>query len=210
MIPPDRIESLAADLELSLRRSRVPIPVGVSNRHFHVTAEHWRVLFGDARPGILRPVRQPGQWAGEETVDIEAPKGRIPRVRHLGPFRSRTQVEVSRTDAIALGIDPPVRGSGTLSGASAIRLIGPKGRVDLEEGVLIAQRHLHLSPADAAGLSVKDGDALRVRAGAGGPRELVFENVLARVSDKFALELHVDTDEANAAFLKNGDLVTVV
>lgn len=210
MIHPGRAQELAADLALSIRRSAVPIPVGISNRHFHVTREHWRALFGEAEPSILRPVRQPGQWAGGDTVDIETPKGRISRVRHLGPFRSETQVEISRCDALALGIDPPIRRSGSLSGAAPIRLIGPKGSVELRAAVLLAQRHIHFSPDDAARLSVSDGEELRVRAGIGGPRELVFERVLARVSGKFSLELHVDTDEANAASLKNGDLVHIV
>jgi len=210
MNPSDRVEDIARDLELSMRRSSIPIPIGVSNRHFHITQSHWKVLFGDAGPTIIRPVRQPGQWAGGETIDIVTPKGRLSKVRHLGPFRSQTQVEVSKTDAFALGIDPPIRASGALSGAAPIQLVGPKGTLDLAECVLLAQRHIHLSPADASRLSVKDGEVLRVRAGLGGPRELVFESVLARVSDKFALEFHVDTDEANAALLKNNDLVHIV
>ena len=210
MEPKDMVGKLTQDLERSIKRSKHPVSVGVSNRHFHITKEHWRVLFGDAEPKVLRSVRQPGQWAGEETLDIEGPKGRITKVRHLGPFRSQTQVEVSRTDAFLLGLDPPVRGSGSLAGAAPIRLKGPKGSVDLKEGALIAQRHIHFTPEDAARLEVKDGDLLRVRAGSTGPRELVFEEVLARVSDKFALEFHVDTDEANAAWLKSGDMVNVI
>lgn len=201
---------IASDIEKSVARSKVPIPVGVSNRHFHVTREDWRVLFGDVEPGVLRDVRQPGQWAGKETVDIEGPKGRIQRVRLLGPFRKHTQVEVSRSDAFALGIKAPVRGSGTLKGAAPLRLVGPKGSVDLGEGAIIAQRHIHLTPDDARKLAVKDKELVRVRAGSGGPRELVFEDVLARVSKDFALEFHVDTDEANAAWLKNGDVVTII
>ncbi|MFA5138637.1 MAG: phosphate propanoyltransferase [Elusimicrobiota bacterium] len=210
MEPKELVGKLTKDLEKSIKRSRHPVPIGISNRHFHITKEHWRVLFGDAQPRILRNVRQPGQWAGEETLDIEGPKGRITKVRHLGPFRSQTQVEVSRTDAFLLGIEPPVRGSGSLAGAAPIRLKGPRGSLELKEAVLIAQRHIHLSPEDASKLEVADGDLLRVRAGSGGPRELVFEDVLARVSDKFALEFHVDTDEANAAWLKNDDPVHVI
>ena len=210
MEPKELVGKLTQDLEKSIKRSRHPVPVGISNRHFHITKEHWKILFGDAEPGILRKVRQPGQWAGEETVDIEGPKGRIAKVRHLGPFRSQTQVEVSKTEAFMLGIDPPVRGSGALAGAAPIRLKGPKGALELKEAVLIAQRHVHLHPDDAARFEVKDGEMLRVRAGSGGPRELVFEQVLARVSDKFALEFHVDTDEANAAWLKNDDSVHVL
>lgn len=203
-------ESIAADLARSLQRSRFPIPVGVSSRHCHLTREHWRALFGDAEPRKHRQLLQPGFWAAEEAVDVEGPKGRLKKVRLVAPYRPKTQVEVSRTDAAVLGIDAPVRGSGKLEGAAPVRLIGPKGAVEVKDALIIAQRHVHFSPEDARRIGVEDGELLRVRAGTGGPRELVFENVLARVSDQYALELHIDTDEANAAWLKNGDLVHLV
>ncbi|MFH1725488.1 MAG: phosphate propanoyltransferase [Elusimicrobiota bacterium] len=203
-------QKIAEDLILGMERSKTPVPVGVSNRHFHITEEHWRRIFGEREPKMFRRVRQPGFWAAEDVVDIEGPKGRLSRVRLVAPYRKHTQVEVSRSDAVTLGLEPPVRGSGSLKGAAPIRLIGPKGSVDVPEALVIAQRHLHFTPAEARQLKVGDGDSMRVRAGAGGPRELVFENVLARVSDKFALEFHVDTDEANAAWLKTGDFVHLV
>lgn len=209
---PDRdvAAGIAEDLALSMKRARYPVPVGVSNRHFHITEKDWRVLFGEKEPTRLRDVKQPGQWAGRETVDLEGPKGKLGKVRFLGPFRSETQTEISRTDAFALGLNPPVKGSGSLSGAAPIRFIGPAGSLEAGEAVIIAQRHIHFSPADAERFGVKDGDMLRVRAGTGGPRELVFEDVLGRVTPEYALEFHVDTDEANAAWLKNGDPVYVL
>ncbi|HBL16558.1 MAG TPA: hypothetical protein DD417_07330 [Elusimicrobia bacterium] len=207
---PNVADAIADDVARALRRAGYPVLVGISNRHFHVTEKDWRVLFGDQDPKPLRPVRQPRQWAGAETVAIEGPKGRFPKVRLLGPFRKVTQVEVSRSDAMVLGLEPPVRGSGSLKGAAPIRLAGPKGSVEVREGLIISQRHLHLGLKDSEDLCVRDGDVVRVRAGTGGPRELVFEGVLARVAKDFALEFHVDTDEANAAWLNNGDRVIVL
>lgn len=208
---PDLIRGLAEELALGMERAKTPIPVGVSNRHFHATREHWELLFGKGtEPKKFRQLLQPGFWAAEELIDVEGPRGRIRKIRLVGPYRPQTQVEVSRSDAAALGIDAPVRGSGKLEGAAPVRLIGPRGSVEVADALIIAQRHLHLAPADAERLKLRQGDTVRIRAGAGGPRELVFESVLARVSDKFALEFHVDTDEANAAWLKNGDLVHLV
>jgi len=201
---------IAEELERSIKRSGLPVPVGVSNRHFHITESDWRTLFGAQKAGELRAVKQPGQWAGSDTIDIEGPKGRIAKVRHLGPFRKKTQLEISMTDARKLGIAPPVRESGDLRGAATVRLAGPKGSVELKEGVIIAQRHIHFSPADAERFGVQDREMLRVRAGCGGPRELVFEAVLGRVSPSYSLEFHIDVDEANAAGLKSGDSVFVI
>jgi putative phosphotransacetylase len=204
------IRKIAVDLEKGLFRAKFKIPVGISHRHFHITEEHWRKIFGDQPPTMYRRILQPGFWAAKETVDIEGPKGRINKVRLVAPFRPKTQVEVSRTDAAKLGIKPPVRGSGKLSGAAPLKIIGPKGSVDVSDAAIIAQRHLHLAPADSKKMGISDGEIVRVRCGEGGPRQLVFEDVLVRVSDKFALEFHVDTDEANAAWLNNGDFVNVV
>ncbi len=180
-----------------------PIPVGVSNRHLHLSQADLETLFG---PGYELTIRnelgQPGQYAAEETVTLVGPKGSIAKVRVLGPVRSRTQVEVSMTDAYRLGIRPPVRDSGNLEGAAPITLQGPCGEVELEEAVILAWRHIHMHTKDAAEYGVKDKDMVRIRVG--GDRGLVFENVLVRVRDDFALEMHVDTDEANAAMLYNG------
>ena len=208
---PELIAKIAAELSEGMARSLVPIPVGVSNRHFHITREHWEILFGSGvEPAHYRALLQPGFWAAKQSVDIEGPKGRIAKIRLVAPYRSKTQVEVSRSDAAALGIDAPVRGSGKLSGAAPVRIVGPKGAVEAPDALIIAQRHLHLAPVDAERLRIREGELLRVRAGTGGPRELVFENVLARISTDFALEFHIDSDEANAAWLKNGDAVHLV
>ncbi|MBI4679353.1 MAG: phosphate propanoyltransferase [Elusimicrobia bacterium] len=191
--------------------SAVPIPVGVSNRHLHLCRAHLEALFGAGSAlAVLRPLGQPGQFACGQTVDLEGPKGRVNGVRVLGPVRPRTQIEISRTDAFTLGIEPPLRQSGNLDGAASVRLSGPKETVEATGSVIIAQRHIHLHTSDAARLGLKDNEVVRVRAGPADLRPTVFEGVVARVSDQFALEFHVDVDEANAAWLKTGDVVCIV
>jgi len=194
-----------------LERSLKPIPVGVSNRHLHLTQEHWDILFGKGtQPRKFRQVVQPGFWAAYETVAVEGPKGRLENVRLVAPHRSKTQIEISKTDAQALGIKPPVRDSGRLEGSAGIKVIGPAGTFELKEGVILARRHIHFAPEEAKDFGVKEGDTVRVRAGIGGDRELVFEKVLCRISDKFKLEFHLDTDEANASLVRTGDSVNIV
>ncbi|MGE5581332.1 MAG: phosphate propanoyltransferase [Bacillota bacterium] len=185
------------------------VPVGISNRHLHLTQADLETLFGKGHQ--LTPTKdlsQPGQFACEETVNLIGPKGTINKVRILGPVRAATQVEISRTDSFGLGITPPVRDSGSISGTPGITIEGPKGRLDLKEGVIIAQRHLHLHTTEAAELGLKDKEWIAVQFG--GDRGLIFQKVLVRVGPKFAKDLHLDTDEANAAGLKNGDLGTIV
>jgi len=194
-----------------MERSKTPIPIGVSNRHVHLDQEHWDVLFGKGvEPRKFRSVKQPGFWACFETVDLEGPKGRIEKVRLIAPHRPKSQIEISKTDASVLGLRPPVRDSGKLEGSCAVRVVGPKGSINFTEGLIIARRHIHFHPLEAQAMGVKDGEIVRVRAGVDGPRELVFEEVLIRVSEKFSLELHIDLDEANAAWVKNGDYVRIV
>lgn len=207
---PDLASQVAGELALALHRAAFPVPVGVSVRHFHITEADWGTIFGSAEPRKKRGLLQPGFWAAEETVTVSGPKGKLERVRLVAPWRPKTQVEVSRSDAQVLGIDAPVRGSGKLSGAAPVTITGPAGSIEVPDALIVAQRHVHFSPADAERMKVRDGEMLRVRCGTGGPRETVFEGCLARVSDKFALEFHVDTDEANAAWLKNGDLSQLV
>lgn len=209
-IAPDAAKNVAAELELVLHRASMPVPVGVSVRHFHITEEHWRKIFGAVEPKKKRGLLQPGFWAAEECITISGPKGKIDRVRLVAPWRTKTQVEVSRSDAQHLGIDAPVKGSGKLAGAAPVTITGPAGSIEVADALIVAQRHVHFSPADAQRMKVKDGDMLRVRCGGGGPRETVFESCLARISDQFALEVHLDTDEANAAWVKNGDLAYLV
>jgi propanediol utilization protein len=184
------------------------VPVGISNRHIHLSQQDLETLFGPGYELTVRgPLSQTGQFAAEETVTIEGPKSSISNVRILGPTRKETQIEISRTDSFALGLKPPVRDSGLLDGSPGVTVIGPKGRVTLDKGVILAQRHIHMNEEDAARFGVKDKEMVSVRVG--GERGVVFENVLVRVRSDFVLEMHIDTDEANAAILSNGELVEV-
>lgn len=180
------------------------IPIAVSARHVHLTREAFEQLFGAGRePTKQRDISQPGQFACEEKVNLIGPRGRIDGVRMLGPFRSRSQVEISRTDEFKLGVDAPIRDSGNVAGSAPVVLEGPAGTLALKEGLICAKRHIHMAPEDAERFGVRDGDEVEV-AVSGGPRDLVFGDVLVRVSPKFRLEMHIDTDEANAAELNQG------
>lgn len=184
------------------------IPVGVSNRHIHLAAEHIEVLFGHGYCLTRdKDLKQTGEYAAKETVTLVGPKGVIRNVRVLGPVRAFTQVEISRTDGFGLGVVPPVRDSGKIAGSPGIVVAGPRGAVTLTEGVICAARHIHMEEADAGKLQVNDGD--RVTVNVPGDRGGTFANVLVRVHPSFRLEFHIDTDEANAAGLKNGDMVTL-
>jgi putative phosphotransacetylase len=185
------------------------VPVGVSNRHIHLSQEHVEVLFGRGYEfRVLKPLSQPGQYAAKETVTIEGPKGSFAKVRVLGPNRKQTQIEVSTTDAYALGISAPVRDSGDLAHTPGICIVGPQGRVEANSGVIIAARHIHFHPFDAEAVGVRDKDLLRVKVE--GERSVVFDRVLARVHPSYALEMHIDTDEANASGVKNGDVLEIM
>ena len=191
-------------------RQRMPkvddtrIPVAVSARHLHLCAASFEKLFGPGKqPTRWRDISQPGQFACEEKVNLIGPRGRIDGVRLLGPLRGKDQVEVSRTDEFKLGVDAPVRDSGKTDGSAPIVLEGPAGTLHLKEGLICAKRHIHMAPADAKRFGVQDGDEVEVKV-SGGPRDLTFGDVLIRVSPMFVLEMHIDTDEANAAELDQG------
>ena len=191
-------------------RQRMPkaddtkIPVAVSARHLHLCAASFEKLFGPGKqPTRWRDISQPGQFACEEKVNLVGPRGRIDGVRLLGPLRGKDQVEVSRTDEFKLGVDAPVRDSGKTEGSAPIVLEGPAGTLHLKEGLICAKRHIHMAPADAKRFGVQDGDEVEVKV-TGGPRDLTFGDVLIRVSPMFVLEMHIDTDEANAAELDQG------
>ena len=187
------------------------IPVGISNRHIHLSREDLDTLFGAGYE--LTPIKdlsQPGQYACKELLTIIGPSMRpIENVRVLGPIRKESQVEISVTDSFVLKVKPPVRESGSVAGSAPITIIGPKGIVTLKQGCIIANRHIHMSPADGARFGVKDGDYITVDAFSGTKRTRWFD-VQVRVSDKFCLEMHVDTDDANAVGFKNGSTVTMV
>ncbi|HBR29506.1 MAG TPA: propanediol utilization protein [Firmicutes bacterium] len=187
----------------------IKVPVGVSNRHVHLTQADLETLFGTGyNLTIKKDLSQPGQFAAEETVDLIGPKRSIPKVRILGPVRSQTQVEISLTDSFTLGVNTPVRDSGNLKDTPGLIIEGPKGRIEIKEGVIVAQRHLHLHDSEAETLELKDQDYIQVKVE--GKRGLVFGQVLVRVSPNFKKDLHLDIDEANAAGLKTGDLVTII
>lgn len=180
------------------------IPVAISARHIHLTTETVQILFGEGHTLTPRnDLSQPGQYACAETLDIVGPKRTLSGVRVLGPARKANQVEISRTDEFFLGVDAPVRDSGDVKGSPGITLVGPKGQVTLKEGVICARRHIHMHPDDASHFGVADGDVVSVAVDTQG-RDLTFGDVLIRVSPQYRLEMHVDTDEANAAELQPG------
>ncbi|MDR6883942.1 phosphate propanoyltransferase [Bacillus sp. 3255] len=185
------------------------VPVGVSARHIHLTQEHVEALFGAGHELThFKDLSQPGQYAAQETVAIVGPKGRMEKVRILGPVRPASQIEISRTDAFSLGVHPPVRESGKIEGTPGLRVVGPAGEVELSQGVIVAARHIHFHTSDAEKWGIQDKQLLRVKVN--GERPLIFENVIARVSDQFALDMHIDTDEGNAAGVKTGDLAEII
>ncbi|MCL2050419.1 MAG: phosphate propanoyltransferase [Lachnospiraceae bacterium] len=188
------------------------IPVGVSARHAHLTQEHIEILFGEGYQLTKKNALMGGQFATNEMVTIVGLKLRaIENVRILGPARSASQVEISATDAVKLGIHAPVRESGNIKGSEALSIVGPKGAVYLKEGCIIAKIHIHMPPKDAMALGVSDGDLVAVKKHSGdNERALIFNDVQIRVAESFTLELHLDTDEANAAQIFTGDKVKLV
>ncbi|EHG6155504.1 phosphate propanoyltransferase [Escherichia fergusonii] len=179
-----------------------PIPLGISNRHIHLSAQDFAHLFPGQSISVKKALMQPDQYAAEQTLTLVGPKGKLEKVRLLGPLRSASQVEVSRTDARTLGITAPLRMSGDLQGTPGVRLVSPFAELDITSGVIVAQRHIHMSPLDALILNVSHGDKVSV-AIKGDERRLIFDNVAVRVSPDMRLEMHIDTDEANAAGADN-------
>ncbi len=186
------------------------VPIGVSNRHIHLTQEDVETLFGKGYELTkIKDLKQPGQYACRETLTIVGPSMRpIEGVRVLGPVRRRSQVEISRTDSFQLKVKPPVRESGDLDGSAPVTIIGPRGTVTLKEGCIIANRHIHMAPVDGARYGVIDGDYVTVDVE--GDKKTRWYDVQVRVSPDFVLEMHVDTDDANAAAVGNGALVRIV
>ena len=185
------------------------VPIGVSARHVHLTQEHVETLFGPGYQLTKKKDLMGGQFASNETVTIIGLKLRaIENVRVLGPVRSATQVEVSATDAIKLGMNVPVRMSGDIAGSAPIAIVGPKGAIYLKEGCIVAMRHIHMSPSDARAAGVKNGDIVSVKAD--NERGTIFNQVAIRVDDSFTLEMHIDTDEANAAKIATGNTVAII
>jgi len=186
------------------------VPVGLSNKHVHLSQEDINILFGEGHElTAIKDLGQPGQFACDEKVDLVGPKRTIKGVRVLGPARKESQVEISLADGFTLGLDSvPVKGSGSLDGTPGIKLVGPNGEVDLKQGVIAAARHIHMHTKDAEEFGVKDKDMVKVKVE--GERGLVFENVLIRVHETYALEFHVDVEEGNAAMIKNKQMLEVI
>lgn len=185
------------------------VPVGVSARHIHLTQEHVEILFGSGYQLTKKKELMGGQYACNEQVTIVGLKLRaIENVRVLGPVRKATQVEISSTDAIKLGIKAPIRESGNITGSAPIAVVGPKGVLYLEEGCIVAQRHIHMSPEDARTAGVHDGEIVSVQAD--NERGTIFNHVKIRVDKSFTLEMHIDTDEANASKIATGDTVRII
>ena len=185
------------------------VEIGISNKHLHLSDADLETLFG---PGAkLTPYKelvQPGQYAAEEKVDVIGPKGSFKGMRIIGPTRPQTQVEISMTDARVIGIDAPIRESGKLDGTPGVKLVGPAGELDLETGVIVALRHIHLSPSEAAEAGLKDKDLVDIKTH--GSRPLIFQDVLIRSGDGHQKECHIDTDEANAAGAANGQEIEII
>ena len=185
------------------------IPVEVSARHIHLSKDVSDVIFGENYEfNKKKDLSQPGQFACFEKVTIKSDKSEIKNVTVLGPFRKKTQIEISLTDARKLGVFPPIRESGDLENSSGCKIIGPNGEFSISEGLIIAKRHIHMSPRDAAEAGLKDGDFVSVKAD--NERGTVLDHVKIRVDESFTLEMHIDTDEANACRLSTGDSVRII
>ena len=198
-------EAVRAELQ---KRSR-QVPVGISVRHIHLSRADVDRLFG--RNYQLTPKKQlsqPGQYACEECLDVIGPKGELKKVRILGPERKATQIELAQTDCRNIGVTAPVRSSGNTAGTPGITLRGPLGEITVPEGVIIADRHLHMSEGEAAAFGLKDGDHVRIQVD--GVKPGVLGNVLVRAGKGHSLDLHIDTDDGNAFLLRQGQLVTVL
>ncbi|MFA5524015.1 MAG: phosphate propanoyltransferase [Tissierellales bacterium] len=185
------------------------LPIALSNRHAHLSKDHIEILFGEGYElKRMKDLSQPGQYACEEKIDVVGPKNSLKGVRILGPARKSSQVEISLADGFVLGVVPPVRDSGDLEGSPGAKLVGPKGEVEVTNGVIAAARHIHMHTSDSEEFGVKDKERVKIRVN--GERGLVFENVLVRVHKDYALEMHVDVDEGNAAAIKNGNMVELI
>ena len=173
------------------------IKIEVSARHIHLKKDDFEKLFGMGfELTILKKLSQPGMFAANETVSVKNESFQIDSLRIVGPLRDYTQIELSKTEARKFKIDPPLRRSGDIKNSPGIIIVGPKGKVEISDGVIIAKRHIHMTPKDAEEINVKDGDLLKVKTK--GERGLVFENVVVRIDENFAWAMHIDTDEGNA------------
>lgn len=185
------------------------VPVSISARHLHVTKEHLEILFGkNYELTIEKEISQPGQFAAKEKVDLKTSKGEIRGIRILGPVRNKTQIELPKSDFRKIGLTGEVRNSGDVTGSDGITIIGPKGQVHLQEGLIIADRHIHMKPEDAKRYGVVSGQIVSVAVP--GIKGGIMNHVTIRVSESYALDFHVDTDDANAFLLENGQMLQII
>lgn len=204
-----RAVQLAMSESVFKKTGKIYVPVASSNRHIHLTAEDVQRLFGAGYTlQVQKELSQPGQYACKEVVTIAGPKGKLEKVRVLGPVRSKTQIEISMTDSFKLGVKGVVRMSGDVEGTPGIRIIGPAGTIDAPQGTIVAARHLHLSQEQADLFGLRNGQEVSLRAE--GERGLVFEHVVVRCGKGHDMEVHLDTDEANAAAMKCGTMMEVI
>ena len=174
------------------------VPIGVSNHHVHLTEEDFQKLFPGQKIEMLKKLRQHADFAAKQTVDLIGPKGTIKHVRLMGPYRSHSQVEIARSENFTLGIDAPIRMSGDLDGTPSIKVRSPYAEIEVQ-GVIVDKRHIHMSLEDAKRFGVKLGDPMQVEVDGDGGRKTIFDDVVASPREDFVLEMHIDTDEANAA-----------
>lgn len=185
------------------------VPIGLSNKHIHVSQADLETLFGKGyQLTPMKDLSQPGQYAAEEKVDVVGPKGTLKGIRILGPVRPETQLEVSIGDGFCLGIKAPLRNSGDIADTPGVKLIGPAGEVEISKGAIVAARHIHMSTEEGATYGLKDKDVVCVKLD--GPRGLTFDNVLVRVHPDFKLDMHLDVEEGNAAGAKNGQIASII
>lgn len=209
MIDKSVVEQAVKAAIAQVRSDHGEIKIGVSQRHIHLSREDLDILFGKGYELTKKKTLMGREYAAEEVVTLVGPSLKaIEKVRVLGPVRERTQVEISRTDTFILKVSPPVRPSGKVEGSEKMVIVGPKGSVYLKEGVIIANRHIHLTPEYAKAHEIKDGDLVDVLVE--GIKPTKFFDVQVRVRDDFNVEMHIDTDDANSAGLKNGDIVKII
>lgn len=202
-------KELLASLVQEAKEEDKYIPVGISNRHIHLSQEDFNILFGsDYKLDKIKDLSQPGQFAARETVTIVGPRGAIEKVRILGPVRKETQVEILVGDTFKLGVGSKIRMSGDLEGTPGITIVGPCGSVMIKKGVIVAKRHIHMLPSDAKRFNVSNNEIVKIKVD--GERGGILKNVIVRVSETSALECHLDTEEANAFGLNSKSKISIV
>ncbi|MFA9465576.1 MAG: phosphate propanoyltransferase [Velocimicrobium sp.] len=205
----EHVAGLVMDVANELEANPFLVPVGISARHVHLTKEAVSILFGSKHSlTFFKKLSQPGQFAANEQVQIIGPTGSISKVRVLGPERLACQIEIAYSDSRTLGIIPPVRSSGDIEGTPGIRLVGPEGEVTVDAGVIVAERHIHMSLEDAKWFGVTQGQQVKIDVL--GPKAGIMEKVTVRIDKNYRLDLHIDTDDANAFLIRQGEKLRLI